>query len=320
MPSRFPFNLDRFAAMKERFREQEPTLRFDLGEVADERAMRDDAAIAKLASRVAPNQDVAPSGKERRRRRRVKMAVRILVRGGIGTTDPFEEVATTVDVTRDGVMFATDRGGYWAGQAVEVTFPYSDKPGTINMARSGKVARCVLLPGLRFGIGVKLIQKGANGNGNGNGWALPATPYPNQVRVLGVDSDSQAAQTLRGLLEQDGYHVVMVGNAREALDILRDETPDVILAEAEGGEISGKDLCAIVKTSERLQHVPVILLTKSALPSDYKASRQLGATVCMMKPCKPMRLQKAVHLVAPPPSHRSVYRAETNIVSFVRTS
>lgn len=320
MANRFPFNFDRFAAVKERFREQQPTARIDLGEVADERALREDAAIAKLAARISPVGDLGPAGKDRRRRRRVKMCVQLKVRGGIGTKDPFEELATSIDVTRDGILFATDRGGYCVGEPVEVTFPYSDEPGTINAPRRGRIVRCLLLPGLRFGIGVKLQHPGANGSGHGIPWTIPATPYHDQVRVLGVESDSQAAQALRGLLEQDGYHVVMVANACEALDILRHETPDAILAEAEGGEISGKDLCAIVKTCERLQHVPVILLTNSALPSDYAACRQLGATVCMMRPFKPARLQNAVHLVAPPPSHRSVYRAETNIVSFTRTS
>jgi len=310
--------------VRERFREQEPTERFDLGEVAGARALRDDAAIAKLASRIGPGGDHGPAGKERRRRRRVKMAVRVLVRGGIGTAEPFEEVATSIDVTRDGILFATDRGGYWVDQPIEVTFPYSDRPGEIHEARKGKIVRCLLLPGLRFGIGVKLRPPGmaanGNGNGHGSGWPFPATPYPDQVRVLGVESDSEAAQAMKGVLEQDGYHVVFVADAREALDVLRHETPDVILAEAEGAEISGKDLCAIVKTSDRLKHVPVILLTNSALPSDYAASRALGATLCMTRPCKPMRLQTAVHLVAPPPSQRSVYRAEANIASFVRTS
>jgi CheY-like chemotaxis protein len=93
----------------------------------------------------------------------------------------------------------------------------------------------------------------------------------------------------------------------------------VIIAEAEGGEVSGHDLCAIVKTSERLQHVPVILMTKSALPSDYSAGHRLGAMVCMAKPCKPARLQQAVHLVAAPPSERSVYSAAFNTGPFVRT-
>jgi DNA-binding response OmpR family regulator len=103
------------------------------------------------------------------------------------------------------------------------------------------------------------------------------------------------------------------------LDILKNETPNVIIAEAEGGEGSGHDLCAIVKTSERLQHVPVILMTQSALPSDYSAGRLLGAVVCMAKPCKPARLRQAVHLVAPPPSQQSVYSAAFNMGAFVRT-
>jgi CheY-like chemotaxis protein len=122
------------------------------------------------------------------------------------------------------------------------------------------------------------------------------------------------------LLSQDGYNVKFVSTAREALEILKSETPDVIIAEAEGGEISGKDLCAIVKTNERLQRIPVILVTESGRPSDYAAVHELGAVVCMSKPCQPAKLLQAVHLVAPPPSEQSAYSAAFNMNSFVRTS
>ena len=44
------------------------------------------------------------------------------------------------------------------------------------------------------------------------------------------------------LLNEDGYHVLFVPTAQQALDILKTETPDVIIAEAEGSEISGNDL------------------------------------------------------------------------------
>jgi CheY-like chemotaxis protein len=85
-------------------------------------------------------------------------------------------------------------------------------------------------------------------------------------------------------------------------------------------DICGKDLCAIVKTILRLQHILIIFLTSSALPSDYAAGYRLGAFVCMTKPCKPMHIRRAVHLVAPPPGERSVYSARFNVSSFVRTS
>lgn len=51
--------------------------------------------------------------------------------------------------------------------------------------------------------------------------------------------------------------------------MLSTDTPDVLLAVAESGDISGQDLCAIVKKSARLQHIPVFLLMHSARPADY---------------------------------------------------
>jgi CheY-like chemotaxis protein len=136
---------------------------------------------------------------------------------------------------------------------------------------------------------------------------MPATPFPNQMRVLCVVSDLAAARALSEMLEKDGYHVVAVSTAQEARDILHSETPNVILAAAEGQDISGKDLCAIVKTCARLQHIPMILLTASALPSDYATSDEIGAVVCTAIPCKPERLRSAIHLVAAPPALCSVH-------------
>jgi CheY-like chemotaxis protein len=77
--------------------------------------------------------------------------------------------------------------------------------------------------------------------------------------------------------------------------------------------MTGHDLCLIIKRNDRLQRVPVILLTKSAQPADYSASHQLGAVVCMAKPFKPERLLHVVRLVAPPPTLKSAYgTARTN--------
>lgn len=54
---------------------------------------------------------------------------------------------------------------------------------------------------------------------------------------------------------------------------------DALLIEAEGHDICGKNLCGIVKTKERLRHVPIIFLTSSALPSDCATGHHLGAVV-----------------------------------------
>ncbi|MGA7223120.1 MAG: response regulator [Candidatus Acidiferrales bacterium] len=176
--------------------------------------------------------------------------------------------------------------------------------------------RNVILPNFEFALALQFLP-GVCAEEELSG---ACSPFANQVRVLGVEPDPQIAERLREMLEQDGYNVVVTARTQQALEILQHETPNVILAEAEGGDICGNDLCAIVKTRARLRHIPVILLTRSALPSDCATSRDLGAVVCMTMPCKLDRLRRAVHLVAPPPALCSVYSSRFNLASFVRTS
>jgi CheY-like chemotaxis protein len=272
--------------------------------------------IESLVDDISPEKFPTTSGIERRKRTRAKIDFRVLVKGGVGTLEAFEDVVHSVDVTRDGLLLSTLRSGYWVGEPLQVTFPYWNTPTAINKPRRATVIRNGLMRNLHYGLAVK-FEEGICNDGE-----VPwiAVPFPNQVRVLGVESDPRMVRAMRELLEHDGYQVVFVSTAQEALDILRYETPDVLLAEAEGGGISGQDLCAIVKSSDRLQHVPVILMTNSALPSDYSACHELGAVVCMMKPCQPGRLQRAVHLLAAPPTERTVYSARFNIAPFVRTT
>jgi CheY-like chemotaxis protein len=256
------------------------------------------------------------SGADRRRRCRVKIVGRVQVRGGIGTLDLFEDMGKSIDVSRDGILLSTSRGGYWVGQMLEVTFPYWTAPTSINQARRARVVRNLLLPDFCYAVAVQFEVSA----GNGHSAHLTQAQMPKQVRVLGVEPDATIARAIRNLLEQDGYQVVLVSTAQQALDILQSDTPDVLIAETEGQGVTGTELCAVVKKTLRLQHIPVILLTHSALPSNYSASYRAGALVCMMKPCEPERLLNAVHLVAPPPGQRSTYSAAFNMSAFVRTS
>ena len=137
-----------------------------------------------------------------------------------------------------------------------------------------------------------------------------------------MESDARLGHALQELLEKDGYQVVTVEKPRQALEIIQTETPHVIIAaaEAEGTDICGNELCAVVKGTVRLHHIPVILITASAKPADYAASHQVGAVVCLAKPYKIESVRQAVRLVATPPSQCSGYSSGFNIASFVRTS
>jgi CheY-like chemotaxis protein len=254
---------------------------------------------------------------ERRRSKRAMVSVRARICGGIGSLHGFEEIVTCIDISRDGVRLPTSRHGYFEGQLLSVTCPYWDAPTAINKARNAKVIRCKITPNLGYEIALQFLADEPEEN---HTLRRHATAHASQVRVLIVESDTAIGNSVRELLERDGYHVVNVQKPDQALAVIQTEVPHVIVAEAEGHEISGHDLCAIVKSSPRLQHIPVILLTSSALPSNYASSHSIGAIVCMSKTCKLEKIRQAVHLVAAPPSQSSAYSATFNVSAFVRTS
>ncbi|MFZ3331485.1 MAG: response regulator [Candidatus Acidiferrales bacterium] len=251
---------------------------------------------------------------ERRRRKRAKITAQVHVRG-INSPEPFEEVCKSIDVSRDGLLFTAARTGYWKGQRLEVTFPYSTAAAALNTPQPAEIVRVVEQDG-QFAVAVQFINAKSEVAASGSkvdpamaGHVPHATGTKQQSVVLIVESDPKTADIMRNVLSSDGYTVVIVPSAQQALDILRTTVPAVFLAEVEGTDMSGHDLCLIIKRNDRLQRVPVILLTKSAQPADYSASHQLGAVVCMAKPFKPERLLHVVRLVAPPPAQKSAYGA-----------
>jgi CheY-like chemotaxis protein len=240
-----------------------------------------------------------PDGRDRRRRRRVKLAMPVHICGGIGSIQPFEDVGKTINASRDGLLVATGRGGYWAGQFLEVRLGCGPERTAVDTAQRARVVRNTLMPDhLSYAVALEFQEvEGINA-----GVQLVSTCVPLNGGVLFVESDPRIASLTRDLLQADGYQVVHAASGTEALEILLTATPDVLLAGMEAGEISGQDLCSIVKKSSRLQHIPVILLTRSGQASDYSACHQAGAVLCMAMPCAPKKLQHAVRLVAQPRS------------------
>ncbi|MDE3111183.1 MAG: response regulator, partial [Acidobacteriota bacterium] len=203
------------------------------------------------------------------------------------------------------------RADYWKGQQLSVTFPYSTAAAALNQSQTAEVVRVTQTPGGKFSVGIQFVAARSERADRKGGPAFDAAsadvhlgadaPGSKQAVVLAIEPDARSAEAMRGVLQQDGYTVVTVATSQDALDVLKTTVPAVFISEIECDDMSGHDLCLIIKRNERLQRVPVILLTRSAQPADYAASHQMGAVVCMAKPFKLERLQHVVRLVAPPP-------------------
>jgi CheY-like chemotaxis protein len=269
------------------------------------------SASSTTNSAEEPKKTVTPAS-DRRKRRRAKITAQVHVRGAAGTADAFEDQCTSINVSRDGLLFATSRVGYWAGQMLDVTFPYSRESAGMAPSQPARIVRVDKLANSQYGIAIHFTPPVVEGRSAGQGRAYSATFAGNAVTavmILVVEADPQLTDWMRTLLQQDGYQVATVSTSQQALDVLKMATPALVIAQADGDDMNGQDLCLIIKKSDRLKNVPVILMTNSPQSPVNSAASEYGAVVCLPKPFKPERLQHVVRLVAPPPSQRSSYGA-----------
>lgn len=245
---------------------------------------------------------------ERRSRRRALISAPVRVRSIDVTGSNIDEVSTTLDVSRGGVLFVSSLGAFAKGMEVAVTFPYSKSPVAVQAEQVGRIARVTNMTDGRQSVGVAL---GAGVEADlvdtaGHKLISEAITAPHDRRansgkplVLIVDADPAIRTSLKIALGADGYDVVAVSSAPEAHEVLKMFTPALLIAEIEGEDLPGYELCAHVKSTPRLQTIPVMLLTSSAYPSDYSSAHSLGAIVCMAKPYRQERLRHVVRLLAP---------------------
>ena len=248
--------------------------------------------------------------KDRRRRRRALISAPVRVRGVDTTQNGPDEISTTIDVSRSGVLFLTETNAFERGMDVAVTFPYCSAPGALQAEQCGRVARVHEMPDGRYAVAIALGVGAGEDLVDSCGRKLNARevrvldrPEPELPRplVLAVDPDDAVRETLRNYLTNEGYEVMAVKTTAEARDILDNFTPALLIAEVVGEGLPGFELCAYVKSSHTLRKIPVLLTTSNGNPSDYSSAHSLGAVVCMAKPYKQERLGHVVRLLAPSP-------------------
>jgi CheY-like chemotaxis protein len=253
------------------------------------------------------------AGSDRRRRRRALISSPVRVRGVDLTNGGPDEISTTVDVSRLGLLFVTSLDRYSRGMDVMVTFPYSKAVNAIQAEQHGRVVRVHegsdgkrrVAIALGIGVGEDLVDSCGRKLEDAaiNVPTRPTAPDTKRPLVLAVDADAALRDSLKSYLQNEGYQVIAVSTSAEARDVLDMFTPALVIAEVEGEGLPGFDICAHVKSSSRLRNIPVVLVTRSAYPSDYSTAHSVGAVVCMAKPFKQERLGHVVRLLAPLPVH-----------------
>jgi CheY-like chemotaxis protein len=109
-------------------------------------------------------------------------------------------------------------------------------------------------------------------------------------RKLLLADDSATIQKVVDLTFSDeGMEVITVSDGRQAVDKLDEVLPDIVLADVFMPGLSGYEVCAYIKRTERFSHIPVMLLVGSFEPFDEAEARRVGADDYLTKPFQSIR-------------------------------
>ena len=116
----------------------------------------------------------------------------------------------------------------------------------------------------------------------------------NRRRILVVDDEERMVRFIRLNLEHDGFLVSEAFNGRQAIQRLRDVSPDLILLDVMMPDLDGFEVLQMIR---EISNVPVIMLTAKGEEDDRVRGLELGADDYVGKPFNPRELVSRVKAV-----------------------
>lgn len=105
-----------------------------------------------------------------------------------------------------------------------------------------------------------------------------------QPLVLVVEDEPAQREVLKYNLESEGYTVSFAVNGEEALLMISEELPDVIVLDWMLPNVSGIEVCRQVKTRPETREIPVIMLSARSEEGDKVRGLETGADDYVTKP------------------------------------
>jgi DNA-binding response OmpR family regulator len=113
-----------------------------------------------------------------------------------------------------------------------------------------------------------------------------------ESKILVVEDDANLLETLKYNLVKDGYDVVTAADGAMAVELTRNEKPDLIILDLMLPQLSGFEVCRILRKE---MTVPILMLTARTDEVDKIVGLEIGADDYMTKPFSMRELLARVH-------------------------
>lgn len=114
------------------------------------------------------------------------------------------------------------------------------------------------------------------------------------ARILVVDDIMPNVKLLEAKLKSEYYNVLCAYSGAEALEIIKNEKPDMVLLDVMMPEMDGFEVCRQIKNNPETEHIPVVMVTALTDAADRVNGLEAGADDFLTKPLDDVALMARV--------------------------
>ncbi len=116
--------------------------------------------------------------------------------------------------------------------------------------------------------------------------------------IIVVDDDPVALRLLARIIKLAGYETATARNGQEALDIIQELQPSLVLIDIMMPKIDGFQVCEQIRNDANLTRQPyIIMLTARDQAADYKRADEIGINEFINKPFSPAKVTARVQAI-----------------------
>lgn len=110
------------------------------------------------------------------------------------------------------------------------------------------------------------------------------------VRVLIAEDEPNILESLRFILDREGWEVLTAEDGEEAMAFLRRHRPDIVVLDVMLPKVNGFEILKSIRADDHLRQTPVMILTAKGQEKDRKLAIEFGANLFVTKPYSNMEV------------------------------
>ena len=102
-------------------------------------------------------------------------------------------------------------------------------------------------------------------------------------KIMIVEDDRFLSFLMKARLEKEGFVVLQVFDGEEAIELLKQETPNLVILDLIMPKVTGFEVLKSISVTPQFANVPVVIVSNLAQDSDIEKAKELGAKEYFVK-------------------------------------